>query len=117
MKISKADIKILVDLYKSVDGLTAFMFFQRYKYGPALVFKTVEKFKKKKYIHSDDKKIYITDEGKQFVEKNRFIFSKNKFSRIPKEYLSEKIEINEPYLPNTEKISKEILILKTQGDG
>jgi len=117
MKISKEDIKILVDLYKSIDGLTAFIFFQRYKYGPALVFKIIEKFEKKNYVKSDEKKIYITEEGKQFVEKNRFIFSKDKYSRIPKEYLSEKIKINEPYLPNIEKISKEILILKAQGDG
>ena len=117
MKISKEDIKILVDLYKSIDGLTAFIFFQRYKYGPALVFKTVQKLEEKKYVISNDDKIHITEAGKEFVERNRFIFSKNKYSRIPDEFLAERLQVNEPYLPNIEKLPNEILNLKTKGDG
>ena len=63
MKITKEDIKILFDLYKSVEGLTPYIFYQRYKYGPATVFNTVLKFENKKYIYSDEGKLILTKEG------------------------------------------------------
>lgn len=117
MKITKADIKILVDLFKSANGLTAYVFYQRYKYGPSIVFKTVSKFEEKKYILAKDDKLFLTQEGINFVIKNRFVFAKNKFDRIPEEYLSPRIAVNEPYIPNYKNVSKEILNLETKGDG
>lgn len=109
MKITRIDIKILVDLYKSVDGLIPFIFYQRYKYSPATVFKTIEKHND--YIENLNDKFALTNAGKDFVEKNRFIYGVNKFERIPEDFKVSKIEINEPYLPNITKLSKEILIL------
>lgn len=117
MKISKTDIKILVDLYKSVNGLRPYIFYQRYKYGPATVFKTTSKFTDKNFITNKEDKLIITKTGREFVEQNRFIFNKNKFERIPKEFLVPKLAINEPYLPNITKLSKEILSLQNKGDG
>jgi len=36
---------------------------------------------------------------------------------IPDEFKGNRIEINEPYLPDITKLSKEILILQNKGDG
>ncbi|MCL5247751.1 hypothetical protein M4I21_18225 [Cellulophaga sp. 20_2_10] len=118
MKITKTDIKILVDLYKSIDGLTPYAFFQRYKYTPTTVFKSTSRFQKMEFIVSQNDKLLITEKGKEFVQQNRFIYSNNKFDRIPEEFLGNKIGINVPYIPNLSKISKEILNLQNnKGDG
>lgn len=117
MKITKSDIKILVDLYNSVDGLTPYVFYKRHKYGPATVHKATSKFKDKGFIITSEDKLIITKAGREYVERNKFIFNKNKFERIPKEFLVPKLAINEPYLPNITKLSKGILNLQNKGDG
>ena|SRR5690606_39016154 len=115
MNITRTDIKILVDLYKSVDGLIPYIFYQRYKFSPATVFKTISKFKD--YIENVNDKFVLTKSGKEFIEKNRFVYDKDKFERIPEEFKVNRIGINEPYLPDITKLSKEILILQNKGDG
>ena len=117
MKITKSDIKILVDLYNSVDGLTPYVFYQRHKYGPETVYKAISKFIGKGYILTEQDKLIITKVGREFVEQKRFNFDENKFDRIPKEFLVPKLAINEPYLPNVTKLSKKILNLQKNGDG
>lgn len=117
MRITKIDIKILVDLYKSNEGLTPYIFFQRYKYAPATVFKTVSKFEKKEFITLESDKLIISEKGKSFVEQNKFIYNNDKYDRIPSEFKANRIGINVPYIPNMSKISKEILNLQNQGDG
>jgi len=117
MKISKIDIRILTDLYKSVDGLIPYIFFKRYRYSPSVVYKSTSKFIKKGFIKEEDEKLFLTREGRKFLEKNNFTFSKNKFDKIPKEFKQTKLEINKPYLPNVQKLQKEILILQHKDDG
>ncbi len=117
MKVTKTDIKILVDLYKSADGLGPYIFYQRYKYTPPTVFKSSTRFQKMEFIVNKDDKLFITEKGKAFVEENRFIYDNHKYDRIPKEFLGNKIGVNAPYIPNLSKISKEILNLKIKGDG
>ncbi len=111
MKISKVEIKILVDLYKSIEGLTPYTFYQRYRYSAVTVYKTVTKFEKKDYLKTKEEKIFITEKGKKFVEKSRFEFDSEKFARIPDKFLLPKLGVNEPYIPNITIISKEILNL------
>ncbi|MFC1510218.1 hypothetical protein ACFL49_00975 [Candidatus Omnitrophota bacterium] len=111
MKISKIDIVILVDLYKSVNGLRPYVFFQRYRYGPSTVFKSILEFVKKNLVLEKDDKLIITKIGREFVEKNRFLFNKNKFDRIPEEFLVQKLAVNEPYMPSISKLSKEVFNL------
>lgn len=106
MRITKIDIKILVDLYKSVDGLSPYTFYQRYQLSPATIFKSASKFIRKEYILDEKEKFVLTLLGRKFIEKNKFKFSKNKFERIPNEFKVPKLEINEPYLPNITKLLK-----------
>ncbi len=117
MKISKIEIKILIGLYKSIDGLTPYTFYQRYKFSAATVYKTVSKFEKKDYLKTQEEKIFITEKGRTFVEKSRFEFDSEKFARIPDDFKLPKLGVNEPYIPNITILSNEILNLQNIGDG
>lgn len=117
MKITKTDVRILGDLYKSSDGLTAYIFFQRYKYGPSVVYDSISKLEKKNYLINKSDKFFLTEEGREFVLQNRFHFTNNKFDRIPLAFLVAKLQVNESYIPNYKKISKELLNLGTKDDG
>ena len=114
MKITKSEIRMLLDLYISVEGLTPYTFYQRYKFSPVQVYQFTERFEKKNYIESKDGKIYITKEGQSFIDQNRFNFDKNKFSRVPEEFIVPRLKVNEPYIPNIEILSNEILTLKVK---
>lgn len=117
MRITKSEIVILVDLYKSHEGLSPFTFYQRHRFSAALVYKAVERFEKLKYLQLIDDKLAITQEGREFVDSNKFVFDSNKFERIPEHYLGPKLDLNSPYIPNTEIMSEEIINLKNiEGD-
>ena len=49
--------------------------------------------------------------------KHRFHYSINRFDRIPEDFLDEKIKVNQPYIPDTWLISKEIMDLEKEGGG
>jgi len=117
MRTTRTDIKILTDLYKAVDGLTPYVFYQRYKFGPSVVYKSTSKLLHKGLIVNEEDRFSITPTGKEFVEKNRFLFDKDTFARLPKEFVIPKLAVNQPYIPNIAKLSKEILNLQNQGDG
>jgi len=107
----KTEKLILKDLFDSVDGLFAFTFYSRYKIEPDEIIRFISKYQKKDVVIFENNKIYLTKEGRENFFKLGF---KNKtgtekFSSIPKEFLTSKLEINEPYLPNINNVSAEIL--------
>jgi hypothetical protein len=107
----KFEKKILKDLYNSVNGLFAFTFYSRYKIRPDEILKFIHKYKEKGIVNYESNKIILTKSGRDIILKNRFIINSGngKFSNIPEEFKTRKIQINEPYLPNINKISAEIL--------
>lgn len=109
--MKKFETNILRDLYESVNGLYAFTFYSRYKIEPEEMFLFIEKYTSKGIVIYEDDKLLLTKEGKNIVLKQLFHKENNvnKFSRIPREFISSKIKINEPYLPNIISVSKEIL--------
>ena len=107
----KFEKKILEDLYQSVNGLYAFTFYSRYKIEPDQIFDFIQKYEKKGILEFSSDKLSLTKEGRDIILKQKFVVKSNngKFNSIPKEFLGEKIKINEPYLPNINSISAEIL--------
>lgn len=103
---------ILKDLYESSEGLFAFTLYSRYKVSPSELFKFIEEYSTKGIISYENDRLNLTKEGKMFFFKQLFWGAKSsngKFSRIPEEFLAQKIEINSPYLPNVNDVSLEIL--------
>lgn len=103
--------KILKDLFESIDGLFAYTFYSRYKIEPDEIIKFISKYEEKGVITFDNNKINLSKEGREIILKQQFQpkIAGNKFSNIPKEFLSSKLNINEPYLPNKNDVSTDIL--------
>lgn len=101
--------KIFRDLYESTSGLYAFTFYSRYKIAPSLLFQFIEKFKEEDIITFSDGKINLTEKGKQKATQlvKNYSSTKNKFTKIPGEFLDNKIRIDSLYLPNIDSILKE----------
>jgi hypothetical protein len=103
--------KMLKDLYESVNGLFAFTFYSRYNIEPEDMFSFIEKYEKKGVLIYDNDKLDLTKEGREIVLKQLFYKNKtkDKFSKIPSEFIVSKLKINEPYLPNISSVSADIL--------
>lgn len=102
---------ILRDLYESVNGLFAFTFYSRYKIEPEDMFMFIDKYTAKGIMIYENDKLSLTKEGKDIIIKQLFHTGKttDKFSKVPIEFITSKIEINEPYLPNIISVSTDIL--------
>lgn len=107
----KTENIILKDLFESVDGLFAFTFYSRYKIEPDEVILFINKYENKGVIYFENNKIYLTKEGRDIILKQKFHnkTDTDKRSKIPKNFLSSKLKINEPYLPNIKNVSADIL--------
>lgn len=110
-KNTQLELKILKDLYESINGLYAFTFYSKYKVEPEEIFSFISKYSDQKILTYENEKIELTFQGKNIILKQLFTqkIRKGRFSNIPSEFVIEKIEINSPYLPNINKVSAEIL--------
>ncbi|QHL85975.1 hypothetical protein GU926_00355 [Nibribacter ruber] len=113
MKLSNEEIRILKDLYRSSDGLSPFVFFQRYKYSPAVVFEFSTKFSELNFIEvsKSSGKFNLTNGGRDFVLKSKLKLSNDIYSNMPEGCTQPALKVNEPYLPIFSKLPKELLNL------
>lgn len=103
--------KMLADLYESVNGLFAFTFYSRYKIEPEEMFHFIDKYSNKGLLTYQEDKLNLTKEGREIILKQLFHQneSRDKYSKIPEEFIISKLKINEPYLPNISSVSADIL--------
>lgn len=109
--MTKVDNIILKDLFESVDGLFAFTLYSRHKIEPDRIIDFINKYQAKGIISFDSNKINLTKEGREITLKQLFFKkeSGDKFSNIPSDFIVSKLNINEPYLPNINSVSADIL--------
>ena len=103
--------KILKDLFESIDGLFAYTFYSRYKIEPDKIIKFISKYEEKGIVTFDNNKINLSKEGREIILKQQLQpkIAGNRFDNIPNEFLASKLGINEPYLPNKNDVSADIL--------
>ncbi len=109
MKLNKEDITVLRDLFSSINGLTPYIFYQRHQYSPSTVFKSLEKLVKNEFVKSNENRYSLTEKGRRFTLKRNLQLSGSKFDRIPNDFKAIRLGINEPYLPDINDLSNEIL--------
>ena len=103
--LSNSEKQIFKDLYESVNGLYAYTFYSRYKMSPRLMFEFIEKYKN--ILIFKDGKLSLTNEGRDVAvcyTNSTLKPAKNKYGRIPTEFIDFKLEINSLYLPNIDNI-------------
>ncbi len=117
--MKKFEHKILLDLFKSSNGLFAYTFFERYNVGPDEIASFIEKYESQELIKFKDNRLFLSEKGKEElkISKPKVFAKEKKGFNIPEDFKVNRIEINEPYLPDITKLSKEILILQNKGDG
>jgi hypothetical protein len=114
MKLSKLEKRILQDLFKASEGLYMFTVYQRYRLSPKDLFVSLESLKTKKLIVDEEDRMTISNEGKEFVIFNNLSSSdkKERFSRIPDEFIGRRININEFYFPKMKTFIRDFLFLE-----
>lgn len=99
--------QIFKDLFESVDGLYAYTFYSRYRITPGVLFEFIEKHEVLEMLNFVDGKISLTEKGRvkamQYA-KNVINPVKDKYAKIPNEFLDYKLSINSLYLPNANSI-------------
>lgn len=106
--------KLLQDLFRASDGLYIFTLYQRFNVSPKELYLTINELVEKKIILSDEDRLSLTSEGKEFVINSDISIkkAKNKSEKIPSEFLGRRIEINEFYLPTSKDIQNQLLSLR-----
>lgn len=101
MKLSKLEKKLLIDLFKSSEGLFIFTLYQRYNLSPKELFLAVNGLIEHGLINSDGERIIISKDGISYAINSKMKTSekRNKHDKIPENFLGQKIEINQFYIP------------------
>ena len=103
MEIKKDEAKILEILYIGYGKLDIFTIFKRAKIPFFKLNSLVKELEKKECVTIDEHDIYITQKAKKWIntKEAKEILVKNKNWRmIPNDFLGNKIEINDFYIPN-----------------
>jgi hypothetical protein len=101
MSLTKTEKRLLVDMFKSAEGLFIFTLYKRFNLSPKELFIAIESLKKEGLINSENERLNITKLGIEFIVTNGLKpkGSSKKFVSIPLEFLGPKIGINEFYIP------------------
>ena len=95
--------KILIDLFKSTDGLQCYTLYSSYNISPLDLVNFIDKYEGSELITNNDFKLKLTLKGKSFME-NMFPKSlsttRGLFNSIPEECKGTKISLDEFYIPN-----------------
>ena len=103
MKITLAEFRILLLVYKSSHNLSAFTVFRRLKHPYEDFVNAINKLIEKGFIEEVNKIINITSKGEEFLlnkKNNYLIVGEKSWRKIPPEFRQVSIESNEFYVPN-----------------
>lgn len=101
MKYSKIDKQILSELFKASDGLYLFTLHRHLNLSPKELFNSVEKLKSSGFVEVSNDRVVITKDGVKYSTQMPLKLKKEiKIDKLIKEeFLGERININEFYIP------------------
>ena len=103
MDIKKDEAKILEILYMGYGKLDIFTIFKRAKIPLFKLNNLVKQLEDKEYITIDEYKISLTEKAKKWIntkESKKILVKDKDWKEIPNEFLGNKIEIHDFYIPN-----------------
>ena len=103
MKIKKNEARILEILYIGYGKLDIFTIFKRAKIPLFRLNSLVKQLEEKRYVTVDKYNINITQKAKEWIntkEAKEILVKDKDWKMIPNDFLGNKIEINDFYIPN-----------------
>lgn len=111
IQIFSEDIEFLKELYKN-KSVSMYFFHEKYRLSPAQLGRTIRKFLQINCITLNNDIIELTENGTKWILANRidlFLKSKKKYWKmVPENMSQEPLKTNDIYLPNINKLDKEI---------
>lgn len=101
MKLTKQERQILIDIFKSSNGLFIFTLHRQLNLSPKELFTAIEKLKLNDLIDVTEDRAIITKTGIEYTVKTprKTNFDENKQRLIKENFLGKRIKINEFYIP------------------
>ena len=101
MKLTKQERQILVEIFKSSNGLFLFTLHRQLNLTPKDLFTSVEKLKSNGLVVETEDRITITKEGIEFAVKTplKNKIDENNKKLIMEDFRGKKINVNEFYIP------------------
>lgn len=101
MKLTKYERQILIEIFKSSNGLFLFTIHRQLALSPKDLFSAIENLKSNGFINVDEDRVTITKEGIGYASKTQLKtkVDSNREKLINEEYLGKRININEFYIP------------------
>lgn len=101
MKLTKHERQILIEIFKSINGLFLFSLHSKLNLSPKELFTAIESLKQNGLLDVNDDRVIITNEGVNYAArvplKSKSDLQNKKL--IKDEFLGKKININEFYIP------------------
>ncbi len=101
MKLTKQERQILIEIFKSINGLFLFSLHSKLNFSPKELFAAIENLKQNGLLDVVDDRVSITNEGVNYASrvplKSKLDIQNKKL--IKEEFLGKKININEFYIP------------------
>lgn len=114
MKLSDLERKIIIELYRSSDGLFIYSIFKRQIFSPGVLYRCIDKLVDQDYIIKNGDRLTLTEKAKKHLLSQHYIISNNgnnKYANIPAKFIAKKLEVNGFYLPNKNHLDTDILNL------
>lgn len=101
MKLTKQERQILIDIFKSSNGLFIFTLHRQLNLSPKELFAAIEKLKSNGLIDVTEDRAIITKTGVEYAVKTplKTKIDDNKQRLIKENFLGKRININEFYIP------------------
>jgi hypothetical protein len=101
MKLTKQERQILIDIFKSSNGLFIFTLHRQLNLSPKELFTALEKLKFNGLIDVTEDRVIITKTGIEYTVKTplKTKVDDNKQRLIKENFLGKRIKINEFYIP------------------
>jgi len=101
---------ILIDLFKSKEGLDPYTIARKHRLSPMQLFEAISQLQNLGYLVSNREKGYflsITKTGKELVLKLRTQRAQKGENRVPVKFIGNKISPDSPYVPRISKLWKD----------
>ena len=101
MKLTRQERQILIEIFKSSNGLFIFTLHRQLNISPKDLFTSIENLKRNGFLEVNEDRATITKEGIDYAAKTplKTKVDANNERLIKEEFQGKKIEINEFYIP------------------